>query len=92
VLSVNQISALRENEEYKKTRGWRYNWKYSKAVRSHPDFSISIDICANGTPYKQLGNLAKALIWLRKGYIISKEIGEYRNEVVERILDASIQK
>ena len=90
MLSVSQINKLRDNKEYKKTKGVMYNWEQSKAVCSSEDFSISVDIWVNGVSYKQLHMLGKVMIWFSKRLTIAKEIGKYRNKVIERILDSSI--
>ena len=90
MLSIEQINKLNDKKEYKKTRGLKYNWKFSKSVRSSKDFSISIDISLDGVPWQYLNMASKVLIWIIKGFIISEEIGRFRNDLVDRLLDSSI--
>lgn len=90
MFSAEQISELKANKKYKKTRGVCYNWQFSRSVRSSRDFQIGIDISVDGVPWQYLFFLSKFVIWMFKGVIISHEIGKYRNDVVERIIDSSI--
>ena len=90
MLSNEQILILRKDPFYKKTRGIRYNWKYSKAIVSAPYFSLKVDISKNGIPWEQWGLFWKIIIFLFNRFIISKEIGIFRSEAIERILDNSI--
>ena len=90
MIPAEQILILRNDPFYKKTRGIRYNWRYSKDVVAAPNFSIKIDISKDGKPWEQWGLIWKVIIWLFKRFFISKEIGRFRNEAVERVLDDSL--
>ena len=90
LLSVEQILVLQKDPFYKKTRGIRYNWKHSKTIVSAPAFSIKLDVIVDGKPWEQWKLFWKIFVFLFNRFIISKEIGVFRNNALERILNSSI--
>lgn len=88
MLTVEQIKLLNDNKEYKKTKCLIYNWKESKGIVASPDFSME-DFSIDGKKWSQITFIHKIAVWMFKRVIIANEIGEYRNIVVERLLDNS---
>lgn len=91
MLTTDQMKMLQNDKEYKKTRGYFYNWKFAKGIVLSPDFNIKIDFSVNGNTYSSLSICQKVFIFLVKRFIIAKEIGNFRNEIVENILNSSIE-
>ena len=88
-MTSEQLCVLRDNRQYKKTKKLKYNWKYSREVVTDPYFSV-LDIHIDGKSWNQLDLIRKIIIWMGKRYFISREICEFRNAVIERILDSSL--
>jgi hypothetical protein len=91
LLTAEKISQLKNNKQYKKTMGRKYNWKYSKAIVSLPDFSMELEFIKRGVSLKQLNFMYKGIIWVFKRAIISKEIGLFRNAFLERLLNSTLE-
>jgi hypothetical protein len=89
MLTAEQICSLTKHKQYKKTKGIRYNWKNSNGIVSLPEFSM-FDISIGGKPWMQAAIFWKILVFLFKRCIIAREVGHYRNAVIERIIDSSI--
>lgn len=89
MMSPEQLNILKNNKQYKKTKGIKYNYKYSKGVICSSEFSITIYFTVEGQTWNQLHLVKKIVLWLFKRIFIAKEIGVYRNSVVERVLDSS---
>jgi hypothetical protein len=90
MLTIEQICSLRNNRQYKETRSITYNWKYSATIVGSPNFCIS-DLKIDGKPWEHGNLILKIFIWMSKRFFISHEIGEFRNAVIERILDSSLR-
>ena len=59
-------------------------------IVTEPTFSIKIDLSKDGKPWEQWGLIWKIIVFLFNRFIIAKEIGTFRNEIIEKILDSSI--
>jgi len=89
IMTVEQICFLCNIPQYKETRGIRYNWKYSGEIVDNINFSIS-DLHISGKSLNQLNLIIKIFICIFKRIFISLEIGEFRNTIIEKILDSSL--
>jgi hypothetical protein len=89
MMTLEQLHTLCTDRQYKKTRGWYSNWKYSASLLGAPNISAS-DLNLGGEPYQQIIIILKKLFWQLKRYSVSKEIGGFRNDSIERILNPSL--
>jgi hypothetical protein len=93
MMTAEQLCSMCNSPQYKKTKGCLYNFKYSKEVVASPNFSFS-DLLINGIPGNQVNFISSISIlifkWIFRKNIISKELGEIRNSIIEVILNSSL--
>lgn len=91
MLSSEEMSALQEDETYRATRSWKYNWRYAKRALNLGFNELALHSPRDKDRCSATG--FQRLLWpISKRWVIAKEIGQFRNDVIENAFTPGVRK
>lgn len=91
MLSSEEMSALQEDETYRATRSWKYNWRYAKRALNLGFNELALHSPRDNDRCSATG--FQRLLWpISKRWVIAKEIGQFRNDVIENAFTPGVRK
>lgn len=89
MLSNQEMCSLRNDDSYILTYSYNYNRKYAKPIIESGGAYLALSIGANGSLSCSVD--LRRIIWLvLKCWFIAKEIGEFRNIVIENAFNTGV--